>query len=85
MSLGSPERLHLLKLSNLTLIERKAISLRFVVGLSAKEVSDRLCLTEQSYQKYQKKIFEKFYMWLRLSNRLIELDEEVNKIANSEK
>lgn len=69
-NLGNLERIELLKLSSLTLRERAVLTARFVEGLSAKECANKLCVTEHSFTKIQRKIFEKFYLWLEITNRL---------------
>ncbi|MBQ0112124.1 MAG: hypothetical protein KBT03_03250 [Bacteroidales bacterium] len=85
LSLGSQERLHLLKSSNLTLEERKIISMRYVVGLTAKEVAFKIGLTDDGFRRMQRRIFKKLYLWLKITGKNEPLSEEVLEFLQKEK
>lgn len=64
LCLGTDEKLSLIAASNLNDTEKQIMVDRFVKGHLAKEVSDRLNLSIDGFDRVQKKIFVKFYFWL---------------------
>lgn len=71
--LGRNEKMKLLKNSNLTNRERKIMTQRFIVGLTAKETSEMMNMDIDTFNQAQKKIYLKMYAWLSLQfNRFTE-------------
>lgn len=52
--------------SNLTDRERRICELRFVKGKTTQEIADELNITLDAFNKMQKRVFQKLYLWLVL-------------------
>lgn len=64
--LGRDEKIDLLQKSNLTDREKRLCELRFVKGETTQETADELNVTLDTFNKMQKRIFQKLYLWLVL-------------------
>jgi DNA-directed RNA polymerase specialized sigma24 family protein len=64
--LGREKKTELLQKSNLTDRERRLFELRFVQGKTTQETADELNVAIDTFNKMQKKAFQKLYLWLSL-------------------
>lgn len=64
--LGRDEKIKLLQKSNLTDREKRVCELRFVEGKTTQEIADELNVSLDTFNKMQKKLFQKLYLWLVL-------------------
>lgn len=62
--LGREEKIDLINRSSLTDKERDVMYNRYIKGSFAKEEADRINLSIDGFEKYQQKIFCKFYTWM---------------------
>ena len=63
--LGRNEKINLLNESNLDDREKEILVMKHISGMTAKEMSEKLSVSVDAYNKMQQKVYKKLYAWLK--------------------